>query len=371
MKTKVVQKASITFGAIIVTAMAAFHGVIAENLAALVAEDRQSRVIFALIGLIGFAMMTALFWKREDFEQYLLRGNGKSHAIKPILWNRATSLALLVVSLLALAQGMLALNFAHWFSGLLHHNSKLLIGIGVFMFFGGTLTLWKLRDSLLMIRDKLADERAASTKHAAIIMVLSAEDTRLPDSERFPLALNLFGNAVTKKPTSESWQAGIDALTSATPDPSIGRWNVQQPLRALKWLVSESTPEMPLHQIDVICSEKSWPRYNQLAGLMNAIITAHPEEHVNAIKLAQRDERLVENKLQDNYDTFKSILNELESKHLGRTVTVDITGGTADFSVAAAMATLSRRVKFSYINTNNCEPIDFDVYAFAVGMAAD
>ena len=63
---------------------------------------------------------------------------------------------------------------------------------------------------------------------------------------------------------------------------------------------------------------------------------------------------------------LRAMLDQLQLDYPNRTVSIDITSGTADVSIAGALATVSRKVMFGYVKTNSpFEPIDFDVHAFA------
>lgn len=374
MSDKKLQYLGVAAAAVVFTLMAAFHGVLAENLVHVVEHWAHGHIgVVIIVSMIGFAALTATFWNREYFERFLSKSEVADYHQKPKAHVSFSHVAALIVFTgMAAAHGLLSINFAHWVEEhwALSHGAR--IGIAGACFFVGTIFIWWIKDKLFTISTTQVHECDQTQAHAAIIMTLSTENPNLPDAERFAAAKALFNRKLGKVATAESWQAAIDALTSSTPeDPLLTGWNIQQPLRALKMLIGLSTVDLPLSQIKIFCSEKSLPRYKEFAKLVRLALQSHPASYVRAVKLTRHRQLLVESKLQQNYDMFKSVLNNLQKVNPGRTVSVDITGGTADFSVAGALATVSRKVQFSYINTNDGKNIDFDVQAFAAGISAE
>jgi hypothetical protein len=356
----------------IFTLMAAFHGLLAENFAHLVAELLHHALLFsAVVGAAGFAILTSIFWKREHFEQFFKNRQSEAAQTKPEKWTSTTSLALLVFVAMAAAHGVLSINMAHWLKQSFSANDWVWIAIGFIVFFGGTLCLWALKTKLFTIKAVGVAQSEIGTPHAAMAVILSIPNSDKKETQ-FKKAEEVFRAKVGTTPDGALWKAGLAELCRAfEADHPLHRWNIQQPLRALYGALDKATLEVPFLDYVVLCSAESRMRWRQFSALLETMLELWPDDLGPRYSARVLNVDLVHGSVQSNYEILRKVLEKLQNDHAGRTVTIDVTGGTAEHSIAAALATVSRKVSFNYVDTNTLKGMDFDVQAFAAGISAE
>lgn len=234
---------------------------------------------------------------------------------------------------------------------------------------GASVTFLLISFQLWLLREKWLSVSASVSKtdghhpHASLILVLSPLSLKQPEARAFMLetAEQLWAKA--KKGKSD--KAYIDQLTTMTTwqfGPTqfdLARafsHNWQQPLRALKWEFEASIKgRNGLREIVMIGTEDSKSDLPDFVKLLKPMLTAW-EKFQNKIELRTVESDLVEGDFEQIYRVIRDEIDQAEQRmknlkfgHSNTRICVDITGGTKEFSAAAAMATLNKRMSFGYV----------------------
>lgn len=247
---------------------------------------------------------------------------------------------------------------------------------------GASVTFLLISFQLWLLREKWLNVSASVSKtdghhpHASLIVVLSplgfvrpalldTTETKIKPADPRKFMLEYAEKLWVAAEKGKCGQAYIDQLTAMTTwqfGPTqfdLARafsHNWQQPLRALKWEFEASIKgRNGLREIVVIVTKDSKSDLPDFVKLLKPMLTAW-EKFQNKIELRTVEPDLVEGDFEQNYRVIRDEIDQAEKRmkdlqfgHSNTRICVDITGGTKEFSAAAAMATLNKRMSFGYV----------------------
>lgn len=284
--------------------------------------------------------------------------------------------AAFVFTLLSMFHGVLTENFVKILEEKFNLNHVNLWLIGFVVFFFLALLLWNIGDRIARVPGRHIANKGEVQPHAALIFFLSSVPSQHAEADavKFTTASSLFADAQKGANNREGWNAGMAILTNAKentteyPNP-FHKWNMQQPLRAIRHeLVKCEDDGSPLKEIVVITSEQSEPRYVLFEILAKEILAAWPGLGAGQIKISRHPNNVKHNGFEEIRNEVAVLVDSLANTYVGRSICVDVTGGTVEFSIAAALATIPRDMVFSYVNTENGESEYFDARIFGAAI---
>jgi CRISPR-associated protein (Cas_Cas02710) len=284
--------------------------------------------------------------------------------------------AAFIFTLLSMFHGVLTENFAKLLEEKITSNHLALWGGGFIAFYFLALLLWKVKDLIVGVPGKHVANKSEVSPHAALILFLSSinEKYASEDATKFAAALDAFAGAKKGLDDREGWNAGMAILTNAVEGNAdyhnpYYMWNVQQPLRAIRHeLLKCEHDGSALREIVVITSAQSELRYKKFEILAKAILIAWPGLGAGKIVIRRHQKNVKHNGFAEIRSEVASLVDDLAKKHSGRSICVDVTGGTVEFSIAAALATIPRNMVFSYVNTENAHSEYFDARILGAGI---
>lgn len=246
----------------------------------------------------------------------------------------------------------------------------LVIAASCGMFAGATVLLWQLRKLVLHSSAEVVKSDEAGDADGALILLLSPPSFGKERSHEDAMELFMTIDR-SETPSKTAWD---EALSTVTKSYSRGNkspftlWNWQQQLRIIADEMARATVEKPLHEIIVITTNDSVDHEGKtVAGslhsfaafkaMVDALFVGWPAGGAPIVREA--DSHLQIGDYEHSYMVCRRAIEQAQ-KHTGRTVCFDITGGITESSVAAAIATLNRDVRFSYVNTNSTKPLFYN-----------
>lgn len=189
MKYHILHWVYVGVAALLVTCMAAVHGVMGESLFEIGSQELRKFWLLP-VSLVAFVLCAWALWHREHIEHKIKH---KTEAQKPPRHHRLTlAIAIGLLAMTALAQGLTAISMGHLAGEQLHHDYQVMLAVGGIAFLLLTLSLWRLKDKLFTIVAEVKDVEAKSWAfHASVIILSSPGDSEL-DIAQFKQAQNKF-----------------------------------------------------------------------------------------------------------------------------------------------------------------------------------
>ncbi len=348
------------------TMLAAMHGVMGESLFELLGgEHAQPQLLIVTFAL--FALLTICFWKRAHIAHWL----GLSDAPPPPAHHsRLIELqSLMLVLLVAGAQGVLAFSTAHMVGEWVHGAA--MIWLGAIVFFGASLLLWWHRDKLFHVAAKVAPiDMTAAPFHAVVTCLSIASPHGKSDDEHFADARALFDTQLK----NHGWADALAALTAS----DRPFWNMQVPLRIMRDMAHKPAASGHRRMMVFITTELSDARWEAASDFLRHIAEKMPDspqiEIMHGCELlgggARSTCQLLPSQFAENLDLIQRLLKAIQALGIDPKATaVDTTSGTVDMSVAGAMATINQAAAFIYSNTNDGVVRRYDANAHGVWSA--
>jgi hypothetical protein len=289
-------------------------------------------------------------------------------------------IALILLVIIACAHGMVADHFVKSAEVVEKHGfeSSFFDGKQFWIIVFSAVALSTFSFALFGLRNKLLSVSANVSRtdghhpHASIILLLSDLAYHHPhakvDPSRDIHMLKMFERVwarAAKQGTTRAYIAALEVMTHPYKNSKkklLARAfniNWQQPLRAILWelTASEKSPH-DLDEIVLICSRLSADNLASFQTLIKPLLEGWPERNA-PISLKIVKQKLIEGEFELNYDLVKRTIEAAEHEHQNRRICVNVTGGTTDFSIAAAMATLNKKMSFGYVTSgrdNNGPP---------------
>jgi hypothetical protein len=240
------------------------------------------------------------------------------------------------------------------------------------LFLIATVTLWQLRKLVLHSSADVVQSDEAGPADGAIILLLSPPSFGKEESHTHAIAA--FNRIDRRGGSKAEWFKALSAVNHAFPrgDKSpFAFWNWQQPLRLIADEMSRATVENRINDIVVVCTNDSFDHQGELVkgsvhsfgdfkNVLEALFHEWPEGGTPNIRPAQGNLQIGD--YEHSYMVCKRAIDSTKSnpKNRNRTICFDVTGSITESSVAAAIATLNRDVRFSYVNTNSHKPLYYD-----------
>lgn len=241
------------------------------------------------------------------------------------------------------------------------------ISCGLFALF--TVLLWRLRKLVLHSSAKVVQSAEAGDADGALILLLSPPS--FGKERAHEAAIALFEKIDRSSTIRLAWVDALATVTKAYPRGAkspFAMWNWQQQLRIIADEMARATAEKPLREIIVVTTydsvdhdgavvKGSLHSFDAFKAMVDALFRDWPAGGAPIVRIAEGHLQIGE--YEHSYMVCRRAIDQA-LRHKGRTVCFDITGGITESSVAAAIATLNRDLRFSYVNTNSTKPLFYN-----------
>jgi CRISPR-associated protein (Cas_Cas02710) len=359
----------ILVSAVIVTLMAASHGVLGEALFKIL--DQGNSLVLAIYAALFLGVVAWLFWNKEWLFDKI---RGHRERPKRQTFDRPLALlALMLFVMLAAAQGVVALSAGHLAAEMSREQHLTMLSFGAGVFLASTLLMWSLKDRLFSLETEVSPMHEDHHPLQAAVIILSNPSPK--DSEQFNAAKSLFDTHLGKS----GWEAALEELIRPHGnDEPLNFWNFQQPLRLLE-AMTRTVPKAGKRRVLIfLTTQKSDARFIKAQELLSHVVSHMPAEkgaqpeirhaHGHLIDGDEVSSNWVENnQFEKSFEIVRRVMSALRKEFEPNEIAFDTTGGTAEHSVICAVATIDSHVSFTYVNTNDYKVRRFNVRAKGIG----
>jgi hypothetical protein len=292
----------------------------------------------------------------------------------------AKSFGLVLLLALVALHGMLADHVVEAWKSLIDHGVGAqpdwyligVISVSAALFVIATVLLWQLRKLVLHSSADVVQSDEAGPADGAIILLLSTQSHGKENSHSH--AITAFNKIDRQGNDKANWFKVLKEVNHAFPrghESPFTFWNWQQPLRLIADEMARASILKPINDIVVVCTNDSKDHQGDLVkgsvhsfgdfkAVLEALFKDWPEGGMPNIRQAQGAMQIGD--YEHSYMVCKRAIDSVKGnrKNQDRTICFDISGTITETSVAAAIATLNRDVRFSYVNTNSHKPLYYD-----------